>query len=267
MVKSKLPIAPFRGKKPASVESHGDIPKVITFWSPKTAGKTTLAAAVAAALTRSGRSVACADFDVLTPDLPGRGYNLDQVSEEVLRGDFDPGKTAQNLTRLQPSGVHLLAGLTDPVRAESLGRSELLALAGAMAKAYDVVILDTNQTLVLEATLAALDAADLVIIPVAPAENQVRHVGRYLTLLEQGLRLDKSKIRVVANHMAGSVTLPVATVEQVLGRAVAGQVPYYRDWATWTGENLPPVDRREGLLVVLVSVPLQGPGEGGGMSW
>lgn len=262
MVKSKLPIAPFRRKKPASLETQEAIPKVITFWSPKATGKTTLAAAVAAALTRSGSSVACADFDVLTPDLPGRGYNLDQVSEEVLRGDFDPGKTAMNLTRIQPSGVHLLAGLTDPVRAESLGRSELLALVGAMAKNYDVVIVDTNQALVLEATLAALDAADLVVIPVVPAENQVRHLGRYLTLLEQGLRLEKSKIRVVVNHLAAGATLPVVTIEKILGRPMAGEAPYYREWAAWSGENLPLVDRRERLLLGLVSVPGKGPGKG-----
>lgn len=192
---------------------------------------------------------------------PG-GCNLDQVSKEILRGDFNPGKTALNLTRLQPSGLHLLTGLADPVRAESLGRSELLALVDAMAKSYEVVILDTNQTLVLEATLAALDAADLVIIHVALAENQVRHLGRYLTLLEQGLRLDKQKIRVVVNHVAGGATLPVVTIEEVLGRPVAGEVPYYRDWAAWTGENLPPVDRRGELLLGLVSVPVQGPGKG-----
>lgn len=262
MVKSKLPIAPFRRKKPASLESQVAIPNVITFWSPKAAGKTTLAAAVAAALARSGRSVACADFDVLIPDLPGKGCNLDQVSEEFLRGDFDPARTALNLTRLQPSGVHLLVGLTNPVRVESLRRCELLALVGAMAKAYDVVILDTNQTLVLEATLAALDAADLVIIPVAPAENQVRHLGRYLTLLEQGLRLDKSKIRIVVNHLAGGATLPVATIEQVLSHPLAGEVPYYREWATWTREKLPPVDHRGELLVRLVSVSVQGQGKG-----
>jgi len=206
--------------------------------------------------------VACADFDVLAPDLPERGCNLDQVSEEVLRGDFDPAKTALKLARLQPSGVRLLAGLTDPVRAESLGRSEFLALVGAMAKTYDVVILDINRILVLEATLTALDAADLVIIPVSPAENQVRHMARYLTLLEQGLRLEKQKIRVVVNHVAWEPALPVTTIEQVLGRAVAGQVPHYREWANWAGENLPPVDRRGELLVELVSVPVQGPGKG-----
>jgi len=262
MVKSKLPIAPLRRKKPTSLDSQEAVPKVITFWSPKAAGKTTLAVGIAAVLARNGKRLACADFDVFTPDLPGRGYNLDQVSEEVFRGDFDPEKTAQNLTRLQPSGVCLLAGLTDPLRVESLGRSEYLALAGAMAKNYDVVILDTNQTLVLEATLAALDVADLVVIPVVPSENQVRHLDRYLTLLEQGLRLDKQKIRVVVNHLAAGVTLPVTTIEQVLGRPVAGEVPYYQDWAAWTGENLPPVDRREELLMGLVSVPLQGPGKG-----
>jgi len=261
MVKSKLPIAPLRGKKPTVLESHVAIPKVITFWSPKAAGKTLLTAAVAAALARSGRQIACADFDVLTPDLPGKGCNLDQVSEEFLRGDFTPEKTAQNLTLLQPSGVHLLAGLTDPVRAESLGRTELLALVGAMANNYDVVILDTNQTLVLEATLAALDAAELVIIPVVPAENQVRHLGRYLTLLEQGLRLDKSKIRVVVSHLAAGATLPMVTIEKVLLCPLAGEVPYYRDWAAWTGENLPPVDRQEELLLGLVSVPAQSRGK------
>ncbi|KKM12922.1 hypothetical protein SY88_01060 [Clostridiales bacterium PH28_bin88] len=246
---------PRRGKGPQPPQGPAEWPRVIAFWSPKAAGKTVLAAATAVAIAGAGRRVACADFDVLTPDLPGGGYSLDRVSEDLLRGDFDPAKTSLSLPRLKPAGVYLLAGLADPLRAETLGRAEFTSLVSALAQNYDAVVLDTSRFLSQEATLAAVDAADLVMMPVAPAENQVRHLGRYLRLLERDLGLARKKVRVVINHLTGRLSLPASTIEQALGRPVAGEVPYCREWTGWAGEEMPPVAVREGLLLGLVVVP------------
>ncbi|KKM12707.1 hypothetical protein SY88_02240 [Clostridiales bacterium PH28_bin88] len=217
----------------------------------------------AGALASTGRRVACADLDLLTPDLPGGGYGLDQVSEDVLRGDFHAAKTALALPRLKPAGVYLLAGPSHPLRAETMDRVEFVSLVSALSEVYGAVVLDTSRFLSLEATLAALDVADLVVVPVAPVENQVRHLGRYLLLLERDLVLAPAKVRVVVNHLSGRPALPAGTIAQALGRPVAGEVPYSREWAGWTGEELPPLAGREGILLDLVRVSARDvPGKG-----
>ncbi len=250
---------PGRGRGPHPPQDGANLPRVIAFWSPKAAGKTVLAAATAVALAGTGRRVACADLDLLTPDLPSGGYGLDQVSEDVLRGDFDPAKTALALPRLKPAGVYLLAGPSHPLRAETLGRTEFVSLVTAFAEAYDAVVLDTGRFLSLEATLAALDAADLVVMPVAAVDNQVRHLGRYLPILERDLGLGRDKVRLVINHLTGRQVLPPTAIEQALGRPVAGEVPHRREWDGWAGEELPPVAGLENILLGLVS--LTGKGE------
>lgn len=261
MIKRKLP-AILRRKKSSSPQECLTTPRVITFWFPKTTGKTILAAAMAAALARAGKRVACVDLDLLTPDLPRKRYSLDTMLGEFLRGDFDPAKTAQSLTCFKPEGVYILPGPTDMVRADSLGKDEFFNLVSALAENYDAVLLDTNRSLVLEATLVALDIADLIIVPVAPADNIVRHVGRYLAILEHDLRLDKEKVRVMVNQLSGKAVIATAAIEQVLGKKVAGEIPFRREWRDWYGDKLPPVNGWEDLLLGLVAVPVQtGPGK------
>lgn len=250
---------PALGKGPQVPQGPADLAHVIAFWSPKTAGKTVLAAATAVALAGTGRRVAGADFDLLTPDLPGGSYGLDQVSEDQLRGDFNPTKTVLALPRLKPAGVYVLAGPTDPLRAETLGRAEFIRLVSALAQNYDAVVLDTSRFLSLEATLAVLDAADLVVVPVAPVENQVRHLVRYQPILERDLGLKREKVRVVINHLSGRPALSAGTISQALGWSAVGEVSYSREWAAWTGEELPPVAGRENILLDLIS--LTGKGE------
>jgi len=254
MMRFKLPKFTIRQKKSKPKESCSVTPRIITFCSPKATGKTTLAAVLSAALAGEGQRVACVDFDLYTPDLPVRGYGLDQIVEEVLRGDFNPIATALKLPCLKPPRVHLLSGPTDTVRAENLGRSELLRLINALTEQFDAVVLDTNQTLALEATLVALDAADLIIMPVTPKDNIVRHVGRYLSLMEQGLCLDMQKTRLVLNQRVDKkAVLSTSDVEYVLGRRIAAEIPYCQGWENWNRENLPPVDGREDLLLKMIN--------------
>lgn len=124
--------------------------------------------------------MACVDFDLYTHDLPGRGYGLDQIVKEVLRREFDPLATTLKLPCLKPSSVHLLSGPTDTARAENLKRNELLRLINALAENYDTVVVDTNQTPALDATLVALDEANLIIVPLIPKYDIVQYEGRSL---------------------------------------------------------------------------------------
>lgn len=257
MMELKIPIFRRRSKKSVATEKPSTAPRVMSFWSPKATGKTILAAALAAALGGEGQRVACVDYDLLTPSLPGRGYGLDQVIEDILRGDFDPYVTALKLPCLKPARVHLLSGPTDPVRAEALREKELLSLVNALAENYDTVIIDTNQTLAQEATLVALDAADLIIVPVTPKENVVRHISRFLGIMENGLCIDMQKVRLVANQaLEKAVALSTRDIERVLGRKVATEIPHCQQWENWNGGNLPLVDGRENLLLSMVNTSI-----------
>lgn len=239
-----------------SGEKHSAIPRVIAFWSPKATGKTVLAAAVSATLAGAKKRVACVDFDLLSPDLPCEGYSMDQVASDILRGDFDPAKTASKLPRLKPTGVHLLSGPGDIVRAENLGQVELSNLVSALAGQFDVVVLDTNRNLALEATLAALDAADLVVIPVMPGDGPVRHIGRYLSILVHDLCFDIKKFRLVLNHKTGKPALSAGQIAALLGRKIEAEIPYCPHWAEWQGDALQTATGWEDVLLSLVSVPV-----------
>lgn len=257
MMRFKLPIFRKRPKNSVAKEKHSAAPRIITFWSPKATGKTTLTAALSVAVAGEGQRVACIDYDLLTPDLPGRGYGLDQVVEEVLRGDFEPYVTALKLPCLKPDRVHLLPGPTDPVRAENLGEKELLSLVNALAENYDTVIVDTNQTLAQEATLVALDVADLIIIPITPKENVVRHIGRYLRVMKNDLCLDMCKVQLVVNQvMEKAAALSTGDIERVLGWKVAMEIPHCKEWGNWNGVNLPPIDGWESLLLSMVNTSI-----------
>jgi len=256
MMRFKIPIFRRRSRNSVAKEKPSVAFRVITFWSPKATGKTILAAALSAALADEGQRVACVDYDLLTPDLPGSGYGLDQVVEEVLRGDFDPYVTALKLPCLKPARVHFLSGPTDPVRAETLREKELLSLVNALVKNYDTIIIDTNQTLAQEATLVALDVADLIIVPVTPKENVIRHIGRYLGVMENGLLIDMQKVQLVANHWVEKAEISTRDIERVLGRKIATEIPHCHEWENWSGGNFPPIEGRENLLCSLVNTSI-----------
>lgn len=254
MMKIKIPKLNKKHQKSVQKEMPLAMPRIITFWSPKATGKTILAAALSAALASEGKRVVCVDFDLLTPDLPHRGYGLDQIAEELLLGDFDPRVTALKLPCLKPTRVHLLSGPTDIVRAEILKQNEVQSLINALAEYYDMVVIDTNRALALDVTLVALDAADVIIVPVTPKDNIVRHVGRYLNVMENGLCHDMQKIRFVLNQGAEkSTALSTSDIERVLGRKITNEIPYCQGWESWDKENLLSVDGKEDLLLKMVN--------------
>lgn len=234
--------------------------RVVAFWSPTATGKTTLAMAAAAALAGKGKKVALLDFDTFTPDLPHAGYSLDDMAREVLRGEFDPRQSAGKIPRVQPPGVFLLSGAEDPVGVEGIGRESFAALLTALGTAFDMVVVDTNRSLALEATLAALDASDLVVMPVSGREQDARHAARYLALLREGMCFDMGKVLVVLNHPPGAESLGREALTEVLGRPVAAEVPYRREWdglavGDWPGPavELVPILLGEGRQVPLAA--------------
>jgi len=205
---------------------HRNVPahRTITFWSPVSTGKTHLAAATALSLAAAGNQVALVDLDVATPSLPRASYSLDDVAAEVVQGTFDPNRAATALPRVRP-GLYLLAGATHPLRSEVLSREVFGALLTAIAAHYDVVICDTSRTLAYVATLASIDAADTLVIPVTPDELAAWHVARYLSLLEHDLTIDPARFTVVLNHTTPHRSDP-QIVTQLLKRPLAAQVPY-----------------------------------------
>lgn len=207
--------------------NHLTVPahRTITFWAPVSSGKTYLAAATALGLASAGYQVALVDLDMATPSLPRSTYSLDDVATDVLSGAFDPHRVASALPRVGPAGVYLLAGATQPLRSELLSRDVLTALLAAIAARYDVLICDTSRTLAYVATLAAIDAADTLVIPVTPDELAAWHVARYLALLEHDLTIDPARFAVVLNHTTPDRSDP-QIVTQLLKRPLAAHVPY-----------------------------------------
>ncbi|WP_374713227.1 AAA family ATPase [Symbiobacterium terraclitae] len=223
--------------RPASLRTP--VPKVITFWSPVSAGSTTLAAALAAALARHGSRVALLDYDLWTPSLPRVTSSLDAAASHVLHGTLDPARFAAALQRVNPPGVHLLAGADDPLRAEALSREHYQQLIAATAALHDAVIIDAGRMLSLAASLTAVDAADLLVVPVLPHPNAARHVARYLNLLESELRVDLAHMRLILNHVSPHPQLDRATITGILRHRIDLEVPHRREWGLGPGLEWP----------------------------
>ncbi|SFR11767.1 AAA family ATPase [Desulfoscipio geothermicus] len=180
-------------------------PAVITFWSPKATGKSMLASVFTAVLSKelAGARICLADFDLFTPNLPSEGMNLNTVAEMIFRGDFDPKRFIKSITPVRDyKNVYHLGGLTDVLSLDQFDNNVMDSLLSALKTEFDYVIVDAGREINLAPTLAALDIADVIIIPVIGRASYIRHVRRFLEFLTKRLCFDAEKIRVVQNMYA-----------------------------------------------------------------
>lgn len=166
-------------------------PRVITVLSQKGgAGKSTLTMQLAGGLARSGRRVAIIDLD---------------PQETALRW-------AQAATEGFPAQVSKLDVLPDGLR----------ALLKQMARSADVVLLDCPPSIEHPATLAALQEADVALVPVVPSPADLwstKGVERLILQVQasrKGLKAALVPNRVLRTNLAWDVlevmrdfTLPV----------------------------------------------------------
>jgi pilus assembly protein CpaE len=190
-------------------------------------GSSTLAVNLAIALSRLwGLRVPLLDLAVPVGvcdsmlNLPAAN-RLDTLAAKPL-DQIDPELVNAYLTD-HPSGVRLLAGFDDPVFAEQLTDKLVTFLGENLRQSNRHIVADLAHDLAAP-TLAALDQADAVVLPLTPDLNSVRLASAALGVFK-ALGYDKD-ILLVFNQTMAKPGLSRAQIEKALGQPLPVQIPF-----------------------------------------
>ena len=135
------------------------------------------------------------------------------------------------------SGVQLLAGLEDPVSAELLTDRLMVLLLEHLRQHHPLLIMDTAHDFS-PATVAALDQADVVIMPIAPDLNSVR-LARAALEVFKALGYEKDLL-ITVNCTFAKPGLSRQQIEKVLNLPIHAVIPYTEGiWSQAINVGLP----------------------------
>ncbi|HEU5315234.1 MAG TPA: AAA family ATPase, partial [Chloroflexota bacterium] len=203
-------------------------------------GATTIACNLAAALQRTtGRRVALVDGDVLSGatavllDLaPIR--TVSDLVEEVHRGENGRPEPVRDVADLVPnlskvdaetlrdvmvnhrSGVDVLLAPDQLQDAEALSGEHMQKAISALSEHYEIVVVDTSSNLT-PITLAALDAADKIVVVMTPELVPLRNASRFLQLCGR-LGFAQDKVELVINRADSKSDISPTVVQDLLRR-------------------------------------------------
>lgn len=202
--------------------------KTVSVWAAKGGvGVSLLAVNLAAALARAAPApdrIALLDFDV--------HYGCDalflRVAPTRTMAEFaqEPAKTPETFADYllaHPCGLRVLAAPVRPELGDLVGGTEARTMLDLASKTCDTVVVDTPCRMS-DVTLAALDAADTVLLVCATDVAAVANTRRALNVMrELG---HEPKLRLVLNRAnAGGPGMDTRDVERALDAKIAYEIP------------------------------------------
>jgi pilus assembly protein CpaE len=211
--------------KPESTNSKQG--KVITVFSTKGGiGKTTIATNLAVALAaKTDGNVCVVDADLQFGDvalflnvLPQATIadlvqDIDHLDEKLLKGYLCPFSDS----------VKVLPAPLRPEQAETISGVHLTAILKTLRSMFQYVVVDTAPSFN-DAMLAALDAADEVLIISAMDLPTVKNVKLCLEIMES-LNYTEGKVKLVLNRADSEGGMDIREVEETLRRGFSATVP------------------------------------------
>ena len=153
--------------------------------------------------------------------------------------DAIDGDVVKGFLTAHTSGVQLLAGLEDPVSAELLTDKVVGLMLEPLRERYPLVIMDLAHDLS-PASVAALDQAETVILPIAPELNSVRLARAALDVFK-ALGYEK-ELLVIVNCVFAKPGLSRPQIEKALGLPIHTVIPYYENiWTQAINLGAPPL--------------------------
>jgi len=141
-------------------------------------------------------------------------------------GDLD-AEALNSVIGTHDSGLHFIAAPTFPSEAETI-RGETLGAALRLAKSqYEYVVADLPHDFS-DATLQALDAADMILMLASPDMASIRAVTAALDTYDK-LDYPKDKIKFVLNAVFPQSSLSKDKLEAALGMNAFVTIPYTRN--------------------------------------
>jgi pilus assembly protein CpaE len=148
-------------------------------------------------------------------------YRLDGLVAKSFEA-IDAGVIGAFLTP-HSSGVQLLAGLEDPVSSELLTDRVMALLLDYLRPQHPLVVMDTAHDFS-PATVAALDQAEVIILPMTPDLNSLRLANAVLQVFK-ALGYEK-EVLLTVNCTFSKPGLSRAQIEKALNQPIYTVIPY-----------------------------------------
>jgi pilus assembly protein CpaE len=176
--------------------------KIIIVYSPKGgSGCTTVATNLAMTLQNEETTVALVDGNLQFGDvavfLNEQGKN--SVVDLAPRVDeLDPEIVDEVMITHTKSGVKILIAPTRPEYAESVSGDQFSKVLKYLRRLYSYVVVDTSSALT-DVTLAAMDAADLIVLITTQDIPAIKNARLFLDLMDV-LKIDRQRVLFVMNR-------------------------------------------------------------------
>lgn len=208
-------------------------------------GTTTVAVNLAAAIARQHptRRVALADYVVVGGDVR---VVLDlkpayDVGDLVMKVDRIDGDLLFSLLTQGPGGIWTLPSSDNPEVLELIDANTAATIMSQLRTHFGYLVVDTEHYLS-ERTLAALDAADRIVLVTQLSVPALRSAQRTLQLFDR-LGYPQQKVMVIVNRADAESPLSVRDAESVLGREIVWRLPNdFRACAEATTKGVPLID-------------------------
>ena len=206
------------------VEKKG---KVITVYSPKGGtGVTTLAVNLAVALQGADTTVALIDVDLQYGDV---GLLLNEVPSLSILDlvsriyELDTAMVEDVMVLHKSSGVHILTAPPRPEFAEKVSEAHFTTILDHLRQIFDYIVINTS-VFITESCLAALEAADLVVLIASQEIANVRNIHSFLVIWEN-LGKSKDRLVLVINRYVAKRNINPEKIGERLTLQVASVIP------------------------------------------
>ncbi len=203
--------------------------KIIAVYSPKGgAGTSVLAANMAIALQQaSQKTVTLVDANLQNGDAHvllniTTNASIDDLREAGV-GALDQDVLDGTVIKHGDSEIRLLCAPLSPESAELFTSDTMKAILVELRDHFDYVVIDTGSSFS-EATLTALEIADLIIVVTTLEVTTIRRVSQFLGLAER-VGISLAKVQLVCNRVEQYYGIRPNQVESKLRRRFFAQIP------------------------------------------
>jgi len=231
---AQIQVAPVASQA-GSVIGFGSVRgKVVTIYSPKGGtGCTTLAVNLALTLHNEDTRVALVDGNLQFGDVAvfmneqGKNTIVDLAPRAE---ELDPEIVQDVMLKHAASGLHILAAPSRPEYAERVTGTQFAKVLEYLRQMYAYVVVDTTPLLT-DATLAAIDVSDLVVLVTTQDIPSIKNCRLFLDL-SQTLGIERERILFVMNRFDKRINITPDRVAENLKQEVVSVIPFDEQTAT-----------------------------------